>query len=100
MENPLWVNDVVTQNSLKVNDVMAHLGKRCLGTYQLSVIGYRLLCIRHQFLRLPTNTYRHDESYPYNILLFVPLFNQITPYEKQEQINYYFILHSHSSFLC
>jgi hypothetical protein len=37
MENPLWVNDVVAQNSLKVNDVMAHPGKRCPDTYHLSL---------------------------------------------------------------
>jgi hypothetical protein len=30
-----WVNDVLAQNSVKVNDVLTHPGKRCPDTYHL-----------------------------------------------------------------
>jgi len=50
------VNDVLAQISVKVNDVLAHPGKRCRGIYQLSTSDYPI----NQNLSIPSKAESSD----------------------------------------
>jgi hypothetical protein len=45
MDKPKWVNDVLAQTSVKVNDVLAHPGKRCRDTCHITVGIDRKVCL-------------------------------------------------------